>query len=92
MVIMVITGGKGTLTGPIVGGLIFGILPVLLRTIAEPEAQWIIYGVFMIVIVFFLPNGIVPAVRGWFESLRSGRPRAEAAVLTGASAAEHKAD
>jgi branched-chain amino acid transport system permease protein len=33
MVIMVITGGKGTLTGPIVGGLIFGILPVLLRTI-----------------------------------------------------------
>ena len=28
MVIMVITGGKGTLAGPIVGGLIFGILPV----------------------------------------------------------------
>ena len=28
MVIMVITGGKGTLAGPIVGGLIFGFLPV----------------------------------------------------------------
>jgi branched-chain amino acid transport system permease protein len=92
MVIMVITGGKGTLAGPIVGGLIFGILPVVLRTIAEPEAQWIIYGVFMIVIVFFLPDGIVPAVRGWFESLQSGRPAAEGAALTRASAADHKAD
>ena len=75
-----------------VGGLIFGILPVILRDIAEPEVQWIIYGVFMIVIVFFLPNGIVPAVRGWFESLRNGRPPAAAAVLTGAGAAERKAD
>jgi branched-chain amino acid transport system permease protein len=92
MVIMVITGGKGTLTGPIVGGLIFGILPVLLRDMAEPEVQWIIYGVFMIVIVFFLPNGIVPAVRGWWESFRSGRPTTEAAVLAGASAAERKVD
>ena len=40
----------------------------------------------------FLPNGIVPAVRGWFESLRNGRPPAAAAVLTGAGAAERKAD
>jgi branched-chain amino acid transport system permease protein len=92
MVIMVITGGKGTLTGPIVGGLIFGILPVLLRTIAEPEAQWIIYGVIMIVIVYFLPDGIVPAVRGWVEGLQSRRPTAEPGALTGAPAAERKAD
>ncbi|MGH6942838.1 MAG: ABC transporter permease subunit, partial [Geminicoccaceae bacterium] len=92
MVIMVITGGKGTLAGPIVGGLIFGILPEILRTIAGPEVQWIIYGVLMIVIVFFLPEGIVPAVRGWLESLGSGRPTAERGVLTGAPAAERKAD
>ena len=44
MVIMVITGGKGSLAGPIVGGVIFGLMPVLLRPIAAPEAQWIIYG------------------------------------------------
>jgi branched-chain amino acid transport system permease protein len=88
---MVITGGKGTLTGPIVGGLIFGILPVLLRTIAEPEAQWIIYGVIMIAIVYFLPDGIVPGVRATVEGLQRRRPRAEPA-LTGAPAAERKAD
>lgn len=63
MVIMVITGGKGTLAGPIVGGLIFGIVPVFLREYAAPEIQWIIYGALMIVIIFVLPRGIVPAVR-----------------------------
>ena len=63
MVIMVITGGKGTLAGPLVGGIIFGMLPVVLRAFASPVAQWIIYGVLMILIVFFLPRGIVPAVR-----------------------------
>jgi len=63
MVIMVITGGKGTLAGPLVGGVIFGLMPVVLRAYASPVAQWIIYGVLMILVVFFLPRGIVPAAR-----------------------------
>ena len=62
MVIMVIGGGKGTLSGPIVGGLVFGILPELLRDVARPEVQWLLYGAVMILIVFFLPQGIAPAV------------------------------
>lgn len=67
MVIMVITGGKGTLAGPIVGGLIFGFIPVAARSFATPEIQWIVYGLFMIVIVFVLPQGIVPAIEKWFS-------------------------
>src|SRR3954464_8507588 len=64
MVIMVITGGKGTLAGPIVGGLIFGLLPEGRRAAAiRPEAQWIVYGVLMVLVVYFLPQGIVPALR-----------------------------
>ncbi len=74
MIIMVITGGKGTLAGPIVGGLIFGFLPVAVRSFASPEVQWMIYGVFMIIIVFVLPQGIVPAVTQWIESFRSRPP------------------
>lgn len=62
MVIMVITGGKGTLAGPVVGGLIFGILPMVLRSLATPVEQWIIYGALMILIVYVLPRGIVPAL------------------------------
>jgi ABC-type branched-subunit amino acid transport system permease subunit len=52
MVIMVITGGKGTLAGPIVGGVIFGFMPVIVRSFAAPAVQWILYGALMIVIVF----------------------------------------
>jgi branched-chain amino acid transport system permease protein len=76
MVIMVIVGGKGTFWGPIVGGLLFGILPEFLREIASPDVQWVIYGVAMIVVVFFLPQGIVPAVANWWRERRSapGKP------------------
>jgi branched-chain amino acid transport system permease protein len=66
MVIMVITGGKGTLAGPVVGGAIFGAIPVIVRSFAAPEVQWILYGAFMIAIIFVLPQGIVPALERWF--------------------------
>jgi branched-chain amino acid transport system permease protein len=78
MVIMVVTGGKGTLAGPIVGGLIFGLMPETLRAFAiPPEAQWIVYGVLMIVIVFFLPRGIVPALENLWR--RRAQPVPEVA-------------
>lgn len=62
MVIMVVSGGKGSLAGPVVGGVIFGLLPVFLRPIMPPEAQWITYGLVLIAILFVLPRGIVPAL------------------------------
>ncbi|MBX9588106.1 MAG: branched-chain amino acid ABC transporter permease [Hyphomonadaceae bacterium] len=68
MVIMVVTGGKGTLAGPIVGGAIFGLLPETLRALeAPPEVQWVTYGVLMVLVVYFLPDGIVPALRNWWH-------------------------
>jgi branched-chain amino acid transport system permease protein len=79
MVIMVITGGKGTLAGPVVGGMVFGAVPEVLRAMQiRPEVQWIIYGVLMILIVYFLPRGIVPAVQAYFSG-RKHEP-ADAAV------------
>ncbi len=83
MVIMVITGGKGTLAGPIVGGLIFAILPEVLRDVASPELQWVIYGGCMILIVFFLPDGIVPAVASWWKD-RFGAGGGDAEPAAGA--------
>jgi branched-chain amino acid transport system permease protein len=75
MVIMVIAGGKGTLAGPIVGGVVFGVLPELLRAFAiAPELQWVLLGALMILVVFVLPQGIVPAVSSWWA--RRGRPPA----------------
>lgn len=78
MVIMVVSGGKGTLMGPVVGGLIFGLLPVALRPVLAPEAQWIVYGAVLILILFVMPRGIVPALRDRFPG---GRAAAEGAPL-----------
>lgn len=75
MVIMVITGGKGSLFGPVVGGLIFGILPVGLRVVAGPEVQWIIYGALMIAILLVLPEGIVPAVQRSMKQWTGHQPK-----------------
>jgi branched-chain amino acid transport system permease protein len=71
---MVISGGKGTLAGPLVGGLVFGIAPVILRAYVRPEAQWILYGALMILIVYILPDGIVPAIARWSD-WAEGKPR-----------------
>lgn len=62
MVIMVVTGGKGTLLGPVVGGVIFGLLPTALRPVMAPEAQWMVYGLVLIAILFVMPQGIVPSL------------------------------
>jgi branched-chain amino acid transport system permease protein len=75
MVIMVITGGKGTLAGPVVGGGLFGAIPVIVRSFAAPEVQWILYGAFMIAIIFVLPQGIVPAIQRWFARGQMNAPR-----------------
>jgi branched-chain amino acid transport system permease protein len=77
MVIMVIAGGKGTLAGPVVGGLVFGIAPIILRAYVGPEVQWILYGALMILIVYILPQGIVPAIERWFDRATAGAKHAD---------------
>jgi branched-chain amino acid transport system permease protein len=65
MVIMVVAGGKGTLAGPLVGAFVFTALPEALRAVTSWQWQMLAYGVLLLLLVFFLPRGIVPAVRAW---------------------------
>jgi len=65
MVIMVVAGGKGTLTGPIVGSLVFTALPEALREAVAWQWQMLAYGVLLVLLVFFLPRGIVPTLGAW---------------------------
>ena len=88
MVIMVISGGKGSLAGPVVGGLIFGLLPVALRPVMAPEAQWIAYGSVLIAILFVLPRGIVPSLAQRFSRRRSNAPALAPVALTETGAKE----
>jgi branched-chain amino acid transport system permease protein len=65
MVIMVVAGGKGTLAGPVVGAVLFTILPEALREAVAWQWQMLAYGVLLVLLVFFLPRGIVPALQAW---------------------------
>jgi branched-chain amino acid transport system permease protein len=81
MVIMVVAGGKGTLAGPLVGAVLFTVLPEALRAAASWQWQMLAYGVLLVLLVFFLPRGIVPRLGAAF----AGPPRPEPA----ATAPEH---
>ena len=70
MVIMVIAGGQGTLAGPVVGAVLFTALPEALREAVSWQWQMLAYGVVLVLLVFFLPRGIVPAIVA-----RAARPR-----------------
>jgi branched-chain amino acid transport system permease protein len=87
MVIMVVTGGKGTLAGPIVGGLIFGFLPVAVRSFASPALQWILYGGLMILVVFLVPQGITPAVQRLLAARFAASADRKLNVISGATQA-----
>lgn len=63
MVIMVVAGGKGTLAGPIVGAVLFTALPEVLREVTSWHWQMLLYGIILILTLFFLPRGIVPTLR-----------------------------
>jgi branched-chain amino acid transport system permease protein len=69
MVIMVVAGGKGTLAGPVVGAVLFTILPEVLREVMAWQWQMLAYGVLLVLLIFFLPRGIVPTLAAW----RAGR-------------------
>jgi branched-chain amino acid transport system permease protein len=78
MLLMVIAGGPGTLTGPVLGAA----LVVLLKNVASAYIdRWImLLGFVFIFIVLFVPGGIVPGFQRMLKSLR--RPRKSATAST----------
>jgi branched-chain amino acid transport system permease protein len=67
MVVMVVAGGKGTLAGPVVGAVVFTVLPEVLRELVAWQWQMLLYGTFLLLTVFLLPQGVVPMLAAWRE-------------------------
>jgi branched-chain amino acid transport system permease protein len=57
MIIVVLVGGKGTLVGPLVGSLLVTLLEEYLRDAKELRLS--IFGLVVMAIVLFLPNGLM---------------------------------
>jgi branched-chain amino acid transport system permease protein len=66
---MVIIGGIGTLIGPVLGAMVFLLIQEVLSSYTE---QWMIFtGAIFVLMVIFLPGGLVGAVRTWIEGRTS---------------------
>lgn len=75
IILAVILGGSGTLTGPIVGAVTVTFLPEILRF--ADSFRLITYGLILVVATIFLPKGLVPLVLGWWQRFRPIRTRAQ---------------
>jgi branched-chain amino acid transport system permease protein len=65
----VIAGGAGTLAGPIVGAAIVVILKSYVSGYLE---RWnLLLGLVFVLIVIFMPDGVVPGVRRWWSRWRA---------------------
>ena len=70
--LMVVLGGAGTLYGPPVGVLVVEFLREVLHGFAA--LRLIIFGTMLVLIILFLPQGVVPASVAWARRLRIARP------------------
>jgi branched-chain amino acid transport system permease protein len=77
MLAMVIVGGIGTMTGPVVGAIVLTLLPELLRGIGD--LRLLAYGILLTLVVLFMPGGIVQA----FGVLKARRKNAAARAAQG---------
>jgi branched-chain amino acid transport system permease protein len=75
IILAVILGGSGTLTGPIVGAVSVVFLPELLRF--ADSFRLIIYGSILVIATIFLPKGLVPLVVTIWQRLRTRKTVAE---------------
>ena len=83
MVIMVVAGGKGTLAGPVVGAVLFTVLPEALREAMAWQWQMLAYGVLLVLLVFFLPRGIVYYLGGGLDGSARALPQEPGLRLPG---------
>jgi branched-chain amino acid transport system permease protein len=72
LVTMVVVGGMGDLWGPILGTVILAVIPEFLR--AFKDFDILIYGLILMLIVIFMPQGVISLIYRVFEKVTSEKP------------------
>jgi branched-chain amino acid transport system permease protein len=71
--LMVIAGGAGTLLGPVIGA---ALVVILKNVVSAYLTRWVmLLGGIFVVIVLFMPEGLVPGVARWLRSFGGARAR-----------------
>ena len=71
-VLMAIFGGVGQLSGPVVGAAVFAYVEEVLIT-RFPYYYRFLFGVILIIVVLYLPNGLVGLVQKWRKRRMEGQ-------------------
>jgi ABC-type branched-subunit amino acid transport system ATPase component len=84
-VLVVIIGGAGTVTGPLVGAAVVVLLPELLAGLAE--YRLLFFGTLLLLVLWIAPEGIVGEVGRWFGRRRAPLPASDAGPVERAATA-----
>jgi branched-chain amino acid transport system permease protein len=85
-VVMVVVGGAGTIWGALAGATAITLLLQLLNDIGTREGMpasaptvlsYAVYGLLLIVVVLFLPKGLVPSAAAWWDRRGASKPTEE---------------
>lgn len=71
--VMNLVGGPGTLAGPIVGPLILTLIDELSQ-LFKPEAARILFGLFLIFVILYMPSGIIGLLKDQLQRRRPSEP------------------
>lgn len=71
LLVGVVVGGLGSIGGSVFGGLFIVFVPNLSQSISD-AAPWVIYGLFLILLMFVMPNGVA-GLFAWVASRLGGR-------------------
>jgi branched-chain amino acid transport system permease protein len=63
--LLAIIGGRGTIYGPLVGSIVLAIPSEIFRTQLQ-EANLLVYGVLIVVVIMYLPKGVMGTLEHWF--------------------------
>lgn len=81
--LMTFFGGLGTITGPLLGALILEPLAQYLQlgNVGGSQGYFIVYGVVFLLVILFLPKGVVPTLRRGVERMFESLSRSRVAAV-----------
>jgi branched-chain amino acid transport system permease protein len=74
--LMVLIGGTGLLVGPVIGAVVFSILPYFLDL--DPNVRILVFSLLIVVIMIFAPGGLHKIVGDLYTRIRGGRRASDA--------------
>ena len=66
-----IVGGFGTVTGPVLGGIIMQVLPEILRFLGD--WRLVVYGLILLIVILRFPGGLYPYIQIFWEKRKAGK-------------------